>query len=611
MKKRLLFLIYFLVYWLFFFLFARLVFLIYNLTLSSSLTADEWLSIFWYGSRMDISMSGYISIIAAIILAATAIFQGKTVAGIMKIYNLTVLVLISILVVSDMELYRHWGFRLDSTPLSYLKNPQEAFGSADFGALVIQLMVLALLISSFWLLYIKLLAPVLKQSQSSKWYAIPVFLSAGIIMILPIRGSLGVAPMNIGFVYFHPNKIFANHSAINVVWNAGKSLLSMNTVKEYHFMDDQKAKQIFAGCYPQSAQTDILLKTSRPNIVIIILESFTNRMIETIGGLPGITPSLNKLCKEGIVFTSIYSNSDRTDKGILGVLNGYPAHPVAKVINFTEKIRKLPYLNKDMKTAGYHTEFVFGYDIRYSNFASYFGNAQYDHVITREDFPPETYRDSKWGVHDHLVLEKLLDQCNNSSEPFFKAFMALSSHEPFIVPMPTAIEGNDEENLFLNSAYYSDKAVGDFINAAKQSKWWDNTLIVITSDHGSRHPGYATSYDPVKFNVPMIWVGGAISKKDTIITTIASQTDIPLTILHQIGIQNQNYTFSKDILGSPVYPFAFYDFNDGFGFIDDSCQMVFDNISHTIIWQKGENTGKAAEIGQAYLQTFSDDFVKK
>ncbi len=611
MKQRILFFLYYFLYWVAFFLVARLVFLVYNHALSFPLNAGEWLSTFWYGLRMDASMSGYLSAVVALILTAMVFSCGKVVARVISVYTMVVLMIACILVVSDMELYRHWGFRLDSTPLSYLKTPKEAFGSASLWALVVQLAVFAVLLWGTWICYKKLLRPQLENAAPAGWVGIPVFLFACALMILPIRGSLGVAPMNVGFVYFHPSNVFANHAAINVMWNAGKSLMNTNDIPEYHFMDDSKAEEIFAACYPPATDTEILLKEERPNVVVIILESFSNRLIEPLGGLPGITPNLNQLCREGIVFSNIYSNSDRTDKGILGVLSGYPAHPVAKVINFPEKTRQLPYVNKDMKQVGYHTGFVYGYDARYSNFASYFGNAGYDKVITREDFPPETYRGSKWGVHDHWVLEKLLDECNNTPSPFFKAFMALSSHEPFEVPMPTAIEGNDEERLFLNAAFYSDKAVGDFIRAAKQTDWWAHTLIMITADHGSRHPGNVPNYHPDRFHVPMLWLGGAVAKADTVIGTVACQTDIPLTILHQLGLQNDSYRFSKDILGTPVHPFAFYDFNDGFGFVTGDTRIAFDNVSRTVIYQEGTQADKAAETGKAYLQIFSDDFMMR
>ena len=392
MKKRLIFFAGYFLYWTLFFWIARLIFLLYHFQLSSLLTGGEWFSIFLHGTRMDASMCGYIALVCAVALSVTAMFHGKIAGKIVSVYTLIVLALSTLLVVADMELYRHWGFRLDSTPLGYLKTPKDVLGSASVRALLVQVVVFALLFYGAWWCYRKMLRPLLAQSTPTSWWGIPLFLFAGALMIFPVRGSLGVAPMNVGFVYFHPHNIFANHAAINVVWNAGKSMMNSDKILDYPFMDDQAALDLFEACHVQSNQTDIVVKEERPNVLVIILESFSNRLIEPLGGLPDVTPNLNRLCKEGIVFSNLYANSDRTDKGMLGILNGYPVHPVAKVINFPEKIRQLPYINKDFKQMGYHTAFVSGFDILFSNIAAYLGNAGYDQVITRQDFPSETYR---------------------------------------------------------------------------------------------------------------------------------------------------------------------------------------------------------------------------
>jgi len=610
MKKRIVFFAFYFLFWILFCWIARLFFMIYHHQLSFLLTGGEWFSVFLNGTRMDASFTGYIAFAAAFIFAFTTFLKGKIVSKIFMVYTMLLLVVSSLLVVSDMELYRHWGFRLDNTPLSYLKTPKDALGSINGWSLTILAAMFVFLVWSFWQGYRKILQPMLEQSKTTGWWwGIPVFLFAGAVMILPVRGSLGIAPMNVGFVYFHPNNIFANHAAINVVWNAGHSMVNAKKITGYNFMDDSKAEKLFAACHPPTIQTNILLKEKRPNVIIITLESFSNRLIEPLGGLSGITPNLNRWCSEGIVFSNIYANSDRTDKGILGILSGYPAHPVTKVMNFPEKTRQLPYINKDFRQAGYHTEFVSGFDILFSNLASYLGNAEYDRVITRDDFPPKTYRGTKWGVPDHWVFEKLLEECNNAQSPFLKVFISLSSHEPFIVPMPTVIKGNDEENLFLNSAYYTDKSLGDFIEAARKTDWWEQTLIVITADHGSRHPGNVPHYMPEKFHIPMLWLGGAIAKTDTIITTVASQTDIPLTILHQLGLKNDEYRFSKDILATPVFPYAFYTYNNGFGFVTDDTRIAFDILSRTLTSGEGTQQEEATESGKAYLQVFAKDFI--
>jgi phosphoglycerol transferase MdoB-like AlkP superfamily enzyme len=572
----------------------------------------EWGNVLLYGTWMDTAMSGYLSAGVALLLVVTAFTRGKTVARIVSVYAFFFTVVFGITAVADMETYGYWGFRLDSTPLMYLKTPKEAFASTDMSKLVVLLLLLTALVAALWQAYrVILRVTLLKSSSKAGWAGIPIFLFAGTLMILPIRGNLGVAPMNVSFVFHHPTNLFANHASLNVVWNAIKSLSYFGKVNVYHFMENDKAERLFSENYPAQETTLLLLKEQRPNIIVIMLESFSNRLIEPLGGKPDVTPYLNRLCREGIVFSNMYSASDRTDKGLLAVLSGYPAHPVARVIAFSEKTRRLPCLSKDLKKAGYHTEHISGFDNKFSNIRSYLNHARYDRITDRSAFPSKTYHSAKWGVPDHYVFEKLLEHCNDSPPPFFKSMITLSSHEPFDVPMPPVFEGSDDETRFINSACYTDRSLGAFIEAARNTDWWPHTLVVITADHGTGWPGNLAVYEPERLHIPMIWTGGALAVSDTVVTTVVSQTDIACTILGQLGLRNDDYRFGKDILASPVKSFAFYDFNNGFGWVTDSTQLAFDNVSHRLVFCKGNVTENDAENGKAYLQVFADDVKNK
>ncbi|MDR3246454.1 MAG: sulfatase-like hydrolase/transferase [Prevotellaceae bacterium] len=612
MKRRILFFLYYFLYWMFFFEIIRLMFLCYNYELSFSMNIVEWGRVALYGAWMDASMSGYLSAGAAVLLAVTSFSGRKTVSRTLSVYTFILMFIFGIMTVGDMELYKFWGFRLDGTPLMYLVNtPKEAFASTGLLKIAFLLTLFVIAIYLLWKVYcLAVRAKLTERLPKAGWTGIPVFLLVGILMIFPIRGSLGVAPMNAGFVYHHLTNVFANHASVNVVWNAMKSLMESDKITGYRFMEREKAEALFSERYPAQENTRLLLNGQRPNVIVVMLESFSNRLIAPLGGKPDATPYLNRLCKESVVFSNIYSAGDRTDKGLLAVLSGYPAHPVARVINFPQKTRRLPFLNKDLKQAGYFTEHISGFDNKFANIRSYLSNAGYDRITDRDEFPSDIYRKTKWGVPDHYVFEKLLERCNDSQQPFFKSLITLSSHEPFDVPAPTVFEGTDDESRFINAACYTDRSLGAFIEAAKKTDWWANTLIVITADHGVVWPGNIAPYDPEKFHIPMIWTGGALAVSDTVITTVASQTDIARSILCQLGIRNGDYRFGKDILGSPVNSFAFCDFNNGFGWVTDSAKLAFDNVSNSIIFREGNVSDEALEQGKAYLQIFSDDVRK-
>src|SRR5687768_6483286 len=256
-----------------------------------------------------------------------------------------------------------------------------------------------------------------------------------LLFILPIRGSFGVAPMNTGFVYFHESKLFANHAAVNVVWNFLYAVQKMNRLRyDDNYFDRQMTEQYFGRMVPKSDSTRNVLRIKKPNVMIIVLESFTSTIIEALGGVPRVTPRFNQLAKEGILFDRFYASGDRTDKGIVAVLNGYPSQPLTSIIKEPKKTKSLPYLNKIFKEHGYRTEFTYGYNINYANFNSYLIHADFDHITHSMDFPQEL-NTSKWGVHDEYVFAKFFEETQRAQAPFFKVIMTQSSHEPFDVPM--------------------------------------------------------------------------------------------------------------------------------------------------------------------------------
>jgi phosphoglycerol transferase MdoB-like AlkP superfamily enzyme len=126
---------------------------------------------------------------------------------------------------------------------------------------------------------------------------------------------------------------------------------------------------------------------------------------------------------------------------------------------------------------------------------------------------------------------------------------------------------------YLNSIYYTDKALGDFISDAKTRDWWDETLLILLADHSCR-VGNLTEYEEKRFRIPMLWLGGALAVRDTVINTYGSQTDLPSTLLGQLNFPREDFIFSNDLLSENPNSFAYYTFHDCIGFIIDSSYAV-------------------------------------
>ena len=596
------------IFWILYFEFARILFLSFHHELSSALPFTDLLLILLHGFKMDLSMSGYLMLIPGLVLAASPYVNASITRKFLKIYTGIFLAIISFLTVSDMELYRHWGFRLDDTPLLYLKNPKEVMGSSDPLVTILLLLLSAAIFFLWWWLFHKFISPILSIEKNGNWKTSLAFMLITPALILPIRGSLGQSNMNIGFVYFHKTNIFANHAAINAIWNVAYALKktgSSNYPKNFYNSEETEKK--FRNLYVDEGEPLKIFRVEKPNIIVIALESYTSKIIESLGGVKGVTPNIDGFAREGILFSNIFSSGDRTDKGAVSIFSGYPAQPKTSIMKLAKKTYNLPFINKELKKIGYHSGFTFGYDIDYANFRSYLSNARFDDIRSIDDFT-QTEHDSKWGIHDHVVLERVLLELDTTRQPFFKGTMTLSSHEPFDVPMDDVFPTDTDENKFLNSAYYTDKSIGNFIEQAKTRPWWKNTVIILIADHGSRHPHNDPIYVENRFRVPMIWAGGAMQVKDTVITTIGSQTDIAHTLLSQLDLDAGDFEFSKDLLAENASSFAFYAFNNGFGFVTDSSAIVFDNDGREYMIQEGNVSDTDRNNGKAYMQKIYTDF---
>jgi phosphoglycerol transferase MdoB-like AlkP superfamily enzyme len=403
MKQRIILLFSGFLAWTLFFIVARALFLIYHSQLTSDLSVTDIFLVFFHGIRMDFSMAGYFSLLPGLVFGLFSFADGKKLWPFWFSYNAVVLFVACFIIVLDFELYKHWGFRLDATPIMYLG--KEAAQSGDLGKSLLLIFFWLLLYSAALFSLYKYFKSRFLASPKTSWKSAPVLIIITAMFIVPIRGSFGVAPMNTGFVYFHDTNVFANHAAVNVVWNFAYAVQKMNRLKySDSYFDREKTEKYFQELFPTPDSTKHLLRIKKPNIVIIMLESYTSGLIEPLGGEAGVTPNFNALIKEGILFDHFYSSGDRTDKGIVSVLNGYPSQPVTSMVKEPKKTLHLPYLNKVFKANGYRTEFTYGYNINYANFNSYLLHGEFDHITHSMDFPQEL-NTSKWGVHDQYVFQ--------------------------------------------------------------------------------------------------------------------------------------------------------------------------------------------------------------
>lgn len=616
MKERLQFLLIYFCFWVVYFLSARVIFLSYHIEDTKLLTLETVWGIFWNGIRMDFSMSGYLSVLPFLLVVVSNFIKKSRLENWIFSYTFVAVFFITLIVVIDLQVFNTWGYRLDATPMHYLESPREAWASVSSSPLL-QLFIsfIILLIIASYLVYRIITRNIDNWNYIDNIPFIPVAILCLISLILPIRGSLGISPMNQSTVYFSTNN-FANISAVNAPWNFMSSIVNgtYDKVNPYTYLPKEKVVDAIKELYITSNSTQFVLKKElkKPNVIFIIWESFTKKATEKlINGLE-VTPRFNALKNEGIYFSNVYASGDRTEKGLPAILSGYPAQPTSSIITEPNKSSNLPVLSKDFGENGYSTAFYYGGETEFANLKSYLFEADFQKIVSKQDFDPKDWN-SKWGAQDGAVYERFLAEHKKMSQPFFSTLLTLSSHEPFEVPIQTKFAGNDEESMFMNAMYYADESLGKFIDEAKKQPWWNNTIIVITADHGHRIPETAKKVDD--FKIPMLWLGGALDKKGFEVSNVCSQIDIASSILRQVGMNTYSYNWSKNIFDLKTKPWAFFVFNNGFGFIQQNTkinkELIFDNVGKKIIEQRGNITVKDQELGKSLMQRMFQDYLDK
>jgi phosphoglycerol transferase MdoB-like AlkP superfamily enzyme len=611
MKKRLVALFWYSVFWMFFFFFARTLFIFSQYSSSFHESLSGLAGTFIHGVKLDLSITGYYLLLPFLLCVPSLYLNGSWYRYFIKGYTWFLIVFSSLIIIGDASLYSYWGFRMDYTPVFYLRTPGEAIASVSTLKLVFLFFSVVAISSLFIFIYNRFVDRFFRNQERVRYWApgMLLFLVLTGALIIPIRGGFGIAPINAGTVYFSP-KMFLNHAAINVVWNVGTTAFTQKPVENpYVFMPQDQAVQKFDSLSFKAGSPRKVLNTARPNVLMIVLESFSGYLIGPLGGDSLVTPNLNRYAREGILFTGFYCSGPRTDKALPAILDGYPAQPAQSIIKEPKKTQSLPSLVRILMSKGYSSSFWYGGEINFANFNSFVIGSGFQSVITKDYFDPKDFN-SKWGVHDHVLFKSFRDSMLAPRQPFFNVLLTLSSHEPFEIPEKPAFEGNDILTLYKNSVHYTDEVLGSFLDWAKTQDWWKNTLVILVADHGARITPDIEAYSQKIFRIPMLWTGGALAETGLKVKKLGGQIDIPLTVLRQLGIEG-SFPFGKDLFSDEAKSFAFYSYNDGFGFVTDSSSVAFDNKPRTVVEQSGSHPGAAVQYGKAFLQVLFEDYLKR
>ena len=601
-------------FWLVVFFINRLVFILYFFSDFSSIPFSEILATFRKGLPLDISMASYVMIIPVLMYLIQQLIPYPFLKRTLFIYTVILLVLNSFISVFDLAIYRDWQSKLNYRAFHYLKYAGEGAGFTRISDDAVLLFIMLIQVGIGVYLYLRWTRPAIfyfPVQRRDVLAGVIVNLIMLPLLFLGIRGGWQLIPINESSAYFSNHQI-VNDAAVNTLWNAGKKMMEGSDAlakNPYRVMPEEKAREIVQRLYtPRQDSTVHVLTTTRPNVVLFILESFTSDIIEALGGEKNVTPNLDTIIRNGILFTSIYSQGFRTDQGLAAIISAFPAQPDFSIIMQPEKSRKLNFLSKVLAHNGYHNSFYYGGELGFANMKSFLLDAGFTHLTEKNTFSANEMN-AKWGAHDGFVFKKQANEMQMENQPFFSVLLSLSSHEPFEVPMAPRFNGDDIASKFKNAAAYTDQSIGEYFQAIRNEPWYRNTLFIFVADHGHIEPRGRNPKEPARFHIPLIFYGDVIKGefRGTKISNPGMQTDIAATLLRQMNLPAKQFQWSNDLLNPFRNNFAYYTSDDAYGWINDMGFMEY-NL-RTNKFEHSDFDVKEFNEGQAYLQELFEEYI--
>ena len=578
------------------FIAAKLVFMLVNYE-GHAFGVSDVVAVIAHGLSLDLSTSLYFLILPFLITLVSLWWDDRRLHTILRIYYGIIATMMTFAFVADTSLYPFWGFKLDASCLQYLEAPAEVRASVSGFYMAVRLILLFLGSYALYRLYKAI--PFWAKNPSRRRAATATNILFIPLIVIGIRGGLDESTTNIGQVYFSQDQ-FLNHSAVNPIFSFLSSFeKTASNIVDYDFFSQDECDTLMRDLYPTtSVNTDTLLTTSRPDIVIVLMESAGDIFEKAM-------PRLRRLKKEGIDFAACYGNTWRTDRGTVCTYSGYPSFPTSSVMKMPQKTNYLPGIAATLREAGYQTYYLYGGDINFTNMRSFLVTTGWEKLKWKADYTNEEQNSAKWGVRDDITFNTLYEQIaaidtSATHTRHLFGFSTLSSHEPWDVPLKRL----DQE--IPNAFYYLDTCIGHFIDRLKRLPQWDNLLIIFLPDHSIDY-GHFTEAVQARNKIPMVWAGGAV-KAPRKITRLCNQTDLAATLLAQLQLPHAQFRWSRDVLSASYrYPFAVHNYNNGFSLTDSTGFIAYDLESSRLVTNESSQATRLERMGKAILQATTAD----
>jgi len=555
----------------------RFILLVLSGGLASEVPGAVLCKAFLVGMRFDFIIISYIGTVLLIlgVIPYLDIQRSKIIRRICYWLLLVFTAVIFFIHLADIEFFKFFNARLSGMAFIWHDTP-EFIISMVWGMypVIWYLILYAVILTTFILVMRWLQRKVIVNSVKSHWLINLIF--APVVLIIFIYGSVGRtgsdAPLRWGAAYFSEYD-YANLLALNptytlcrdIFYDAGSKKQVKKLVADMTIPDAEDETRRLLGLPPDSSVfNERIMRPVRfeppddnpPNVIFIIMESLSSNKIDVLDNkYPWrLSPCFDSLAEKSILFTNFYATGMHTYCGLISAIYGSPhlfGKVIIKQVSGENHFWGLPSI---LKPHGYETHFFSTQDPHFDNMMGFMKANGFMYYYSIYDYD-QSQKLSHLGVPDHIMFDSAYAKLSRlEGRPFLATLLTTSNHGPWKIPgvpfehIPDTADEAERQNAFK----YADWALGRFIGNIENDPYFDNTLVVITGDHGFFY-NPTSDLDLSFFEVPLlIYRVGWNKEHGKRNPRLGSQLDIVATIMGQMRLDYDNYTFGHDLLDTTV-----------------------------------------------------------
>ena len=517
--------------------------------------------VFLHGLRMDTIAASLLLLPPALLLHLTPRPLAAFSSALLRAWFFVALLVVVYMENATLPFIAEYDVRPNVIFINYLKYPREVLGTI-WAVYKPQLLVAVVMmaLAAWWFAR----SPYTRFSEALRlsWrIRLLLLLPVLMVLLLGVRSSLGHRPANPSDAVFSANRLLnelAKNSLHSVAYAAYSQIRHGGSADKYGRMPVAEAVARVRARLKIEAGNDALpflrreaTHFPRPtpkNLVIFLQESLGAQFVAALGGEPGITPNINRLSKESVFFTQLFSNGTRSIRGIAAVVSGFLATPGKGVVKRNLSQQGFFTVASLLKPLNYRSSFFYGGESRFDNMKSWFVGNGFDEIYDEETFDDTVFHGT-WGVDDASVVDRAdryYRRLHANGEKFVSVIFSTTNHTPFDFPPGRIelVEGVPEKSV-KNAIRYADYAIGMLIDRAREAGYYDDTVFLVIADHNIRV--YGDDVIPVDmFHIPGMILGGGIAPRR--IDTLSSQPDALATALDLLGVD-----LSYPVLGRSAF----------------------------------------------------------